>query len=296
VDVAAANPNLDNTYYYRTKNTNITNTYTFVTWNGAGSGSYVVSNGTLPANTSITRYIPPTQAFWVRVKTGTETTKMNFNNGMREHRDDDHNLMKAPKQDTRTSLRLQLLNGTDGDEMLIYQDAEANNGYDAYDSPKMMNNSATVPDLYSKVENERLVINGLRAISDNTELPLGFSLNAAASLKLKASEISNFPFGTRIYLLDKADNKQTELTPETEYTFSTTAATTNNENRFSLLFRVPGNTTGISDTETGITKVFVNTQNQITIIAPEKSNYVIYNAVGQLIENGVINSKHGTRN
>jgi len=117
--VAAANPNLDNTYYYRTKNTNITNTYTFVTWNGAGSGSYVVSNGSLPANTSITSHIPPIQAFWVRVKTGTSTTKMHFNNDMREHRLDNNNLMKVTKQNTRTSVRLQLQNGIDSDETLL---------------------------------------------------------------------------------------------------------------------------------------------------------------------------------
>jgi hypothetical protein len=291
-DVAAANPNLDNTYYYRTKNTNVTNTYTFVTWNGAGAGSYVVSNGSLPANTSITSFIPPTQAFWVRVKSGTETTKMYFNNGMREHRLDNNNLMKAHKQDARTSLRLQLQNGTDSDEMLVYLDSEASNNYDAYDSPKMMNNSVSVPDLYSKVGNERLVINGLNSISDNMELPLGFSLNAAASLKLKTIEMSNLPIGTRIYLLDKEENIQTELLSETEYGFKTSAATTNNESRFSLLFRAPGNTTGIDNTSKFNAQVFVNANNQISIITPEKATYSIYNAVGQLIENGIVNSKH----
>ena len=43
-------------------------------------------------------------------------------------------------------------------------------------------------------------------------------------------------------------------------------------------------------------QVFVNAANQITIIAPEKSNYAIYNALGQLIENGVINTERETRN
>jgi len=295
-DVATANPNLENTYYYRTKNTNITNTYTFVTWNGAGSGSYVVSNGLLPVNTSITRFIPPTQAFWVRVKTGTETTKMYFNNGMREHRDDDYNLMKVRKQDTRTSIRLQLHKGTQSDEMLIYLDEEAINNYDAYDSPKMMNNSASVPDLYSKAGNERLVINGLNAITDNMELPLGFSLNAPATLKFKAVELSNLPEGTKLYLRDKQEITETELLPETEYNFSTTTAATNNESRFSLLFRAPGVTTEIDNLSKTISQVFVNASNQITIIAPEKSNYAIYNAVGMMLENGVTTSNTQTLN
>ena len=285
VDVAAANPNLDNTYYYRTKNTNSTNTYTFVTWNGAGS-SYVVSNGSLPVNTAITRYIPPTQAFWVRVKTGTSATKMYFNNVMREHRDDNNNLMKAPKQDTRTSLRLQLHNGTDSDELLIYQDAGASNDFDSYDSPKMMNNSTTIPDFYCKIGSERLVINGLNEITNNMELPLGFSLNAAATLNFRVGEMSNFAEGTKVYLLDKTDSKQTELQPETEYSFSTSTATLNNENRFSLLFRVPGVNTGNVNTEKGRNTIFVNANNQITIIGAEKATYSIYNAVGQMVSNG----------
>jgi hypothetical protein len=283
VDVAAANANLDNTYYYRTKNS--ASGYTFVTWNGAGS-NYVVSNGSLPVNTTVTRYIPPTQAFWVRVKSGTNSTTMNFTNTMREHRDDNGNLMKAKRQDTRISVRLQLQNGTEADELLIYQDEAASNSYDAFDSPKMMNNSSIVPDLYSKVGDERLVINGLNSITDNMELPLGFSLNAAASLKLKATEMSNFPTGTRIYLLDKVESSQVELLPETEYSFKTTTATTNNEGRFSLIFRTSGSTTGVENTEKLNVQVFVNAANQIVIIAPEKAKYTIYNAVGQMIENG----------
>jgi hypothetical protein len=284
VDVAAVNSNLDNSYYYRTKNS--ASGYTFVTWNGAGS-NYVVSNGSLPVNTTVTRYIPPTQAFWVRVKSGTSSTAMNFTNTMREHRDDNGNLMKAKRQDTRTSVRLQLQNGTDTDELLIYQDEAASNNYDAFDSPKMMNNSSIVPDLYSKVGNERLVINGLNTITDNTEIPLGFSLNAAASLKLKATEMSNFTVGTRIYLLDKVESSQVELLPETEYAFKTTTATTNNESRFSLLFRAPGASTGIDNAEKGNTEVFVNAANQIAIIAPEKCNYAVYNALGLSISSGV---------
>ena len=291
--VAAANTNLENTYYYRTQNSS--SAYTFVTWNGAGS-SYVVSNGTLPVNTTITRFIPPTQAFWVRVKSGTSTTQMNFTNAMREHRDDNGNLMKARKQDTRASVRLQLINGTENDELLIYQDEAASNSYDAYDSPKMMNNSTTVPDLYTKSGDERLVINGLNTLSNNTELPLGFSLNAVATLKLKASELSNLPEGTKVYLRDKQENNETELTPATEYSFSTTTVTTNNESRFSLLFKTPGVTTDITNIDKERISVFVSTQNKITIIAKPNSNYSIYNAIGQLIENGTLKSELQTVN
>jgi hypothetical protein len=211
---------------------------------------------------------------------------------MRFHGVGDNNKFKAPKANERRILRLQLVNGSSSDETLIYFDADADNTFDNYDSPKMMNNSSITPDLYTKVDAERLVINGLSTVSDNMELPLGFSLNAAAPLKFKIGEMSNFAPSTKVFLLDKTDNKQTELQPETEYSFSTNSATVNNESRFSLLFRAPGGTTGIDNASKLNAQVFVNANNQISIIAPEKATYSIFNAVGQLIENGIVNSKH----
>jgi hypothetical protein len=246
----------------------------------------VVGNGT--ANTAITRFIPPTQAFWVRVKSGTSATKMYFNNDMREHRDDNGNLMKAPRQDTRPGIRLQLQNGTQSDELLIYQDAGASNDYDSYDSPKMLNNSTSVPDFYSIVGDERLVINGLNTIAENMEVPLGFSLKSAAALKIKATELKNLPEGMNVYLLDKSANTQTQLTTETEYSFTTTGATTNNESRFSLVLKSPGITTSTDALEFSKQAVFVNAQNELVIIAPENSIYAIYTMVGEQIRAGKV--------
>jgi len=292
--VAAANPNLMSTAWFKTKKTaEYGGGYTFASVNvTTPSSPEIVANN---ANTTITKYIPPTQAFWIRVKSGTSSTSMSFTNAMREHRLTNGDLMKAPKVNNRSRVRLQLANGIETDETLIYFDKIASNDFNEYDSPKMMNNSAITPDLYSLTGAERLVINGLKEVSDNLELPLGFSLSTASTLKLKATEMSNLPEGTRVYLFDKVQSTQTELTPETEYAFST-AATTNNESRFSLLFKAPGVTTGTNSTEREQVSVFVNTQNQITIIAKPNSKYSIYNAVGQVIENGILNSELQTAN
>jgi hypothetical protein len=73
--------------------------------------------------------------------------------------------------------------------------------------------------------------------------------------------------------------------------------TTATTSRFSLLFRAPGVTTGVDNVANKLNfQVFVNAANQITIIAPKKSNYAIYNTVGQLIENGVTTSNLQTSN
>jgi hypothetical protein len=41
--------------------------------------------------------------------------------------------------------------------------------------------------------------------------------------------------------------------------------------------------------------IFVNTQNEIVILAKENSNYVIYNAVGQPVGSGILKSEHRTK-
>jgi len=290
----ATNDSISTSFWYRTKNAS--DAYVFTTWNGTAN----VVVGSSEVNSVLNEYIPPMQAFWIRVNANavvtTHNVNLTFKNNMRFHGVGDNNKFKAPKANERQLMRLQLANGNNSDEALIYFDSDAANTFDNYDSPKMMNNSSITPDLYTKVDAERLVINGLNAVSDNMELPLGFSLNAAAALKFKVSEMSNFVQGTKVFLLDKTESKKIELQPETEYSFSTNSVTVNNENRFSLLFRAPGNSTGIETTEKTNAQVFVNVQNQITIFAPEKANYAIYNAMGQLLCNGQTSAKLQTVN
>ncbi len=293
-----------NSFWLRTKNNS--EQYVFTTYNGASHT--VVGGTTVP--TDLNNFIPPMQAFWVRVKQNTNTGDLNypnnsasitFKNNMRGHIDavgnTSNNKFKAPKANERRTLRLQLTNGIQSDESLIYFDAAAANTFDNYDSPKMLNNSSVLPDLYSVVGTERLAINGLAEATDNMSLPLGFTLKAPATgLTLKVSEISNFAAGAKVYLMDNEQNTQTELLPESEYTFNTSTSTVNNESRFTLLFRAPGVATGVENTGKLNVQVYVNAANQITILAPEKSVYSIYNAVGMLVENGQVTSNVQTSN
>jgi len=198
------NTGVGSSFWYRTKR-NGDNAYIFVTHNG--TSGYTIPSGI--ANTTVTGIIPPMQAFWVLVNEGSSSTTMTFTNDMRLHADNVGNTFKAPKNDERTRLRLQLANGTATDEALIYFDAAAANSFDNYDSPKMMNNSTTMPDLYSKAGSEKLVINGLSEVSDNLVVPLGYNAGAAGELRLKVSEMANFAADTRIYLRD--GETETEL-------------------------------------------------------------------------------------
>jgi len=272
----ATKTNVSTSIWYRSKSTG---SYLFQTFNVAGVG--MGANGG-------SELIPPMQSFWVKA-TGADAS-VSFDNSMRSHQDQSvsTNRLKAPVSINQKVLRLQVSNSLNTDEAVIYFNDNASNELDMYDSQKMWNNSIDLPEIYTQNGSEKLVINGMNSISYDTEIPIGFSTLTANDFSISANEISNFETGTKVILLDKLNpSVETELTNGTAYNF-TAPVTTANADRFSLLFRAPGIATGVNTSSKLNAQVFVNADNQITIIAPEKSNYSIYNAVGQLLNNGKI--------
>jgi phosphotransferase system IIB component len=158
----------------------------------------------------------------------------------------------------------------------------------------MSNNNVAIPEIYTQVGTEKLVINGMNEMTPTTEVKLGFSTGTTNNFTLKATELSNIQ-DTKIILIDKQNpTVEFDLTDGSVYNFSSNA--TNDLTRLSILFRTIGASTGINTIEKLNAQVYVNAANQITIIAPKKSNYSIYNAVGQLIENGIVTMKSETLN
>jgi hypothetical protein len=287
--VSAANSGLLTTAWFRTKNG--TGDYIFATVNVADS-----ENPTIVAvnpTTTITTLIPPMQAYWVRVISG--STTYNIDNSMRKHVDNAGNKFKAPAQNLQQLVRLQVSNGTNADEAVVLFNSKAMDNLDMFDSPKMSNNLAIMPEIFTKVGAEKLVINGMNTVKYDTEIPLGFSTGQANDFRISTTEMTNFDAGTHLILKDKLLNKETELVEGLTYNFSSeiTKATSD---RFSLIFKSPESSTGLENTSKLNAQVFVNATNFITIIAPQKATYSIYNALGQLIKNGILNAKSETIN
>jgi hypothetical protein len=286
--------NVEKTIWYRTKGS----TYKFETVNtttGVGTDAALSGN-------AVTGYIPPLQAFWVR--TNVNNVQLMFTNSMRTHANPvvgettiNTTALKAPKQQTNSIARININGSAGNDQAVLYFNASASNGFDDFDSRKMLESiSATTPEIYLLAEAEKVAINGMQSIPYDTEIPLGFIVKQTGDFSISRSEFSNFESGTRILLKDKLyPTTEFELTEGASYNFSSqpTAAITD---RFSLVFRAPGVTTAIDNASKLNTQVFVNAANQITIIAPEKSSYVIYNAVGQLSAEGTINQSPFTIN
>ena len=280
---------IESSIYVRTNTggtSNNTGTWSFQTYN-ASTGEAVPTHSLLSGG-----IIPPMQAFWIKAKaTGTLTMDANLTKSHQAA-----NPLKAPavKNTDRQRVRLEVSNGTRTDETLLFFDENAENGYDRYDSPKFEEANSEVQ-IYTSVGNEKLIMNGLKTMPLNQEISLGFVPGSALAFSIKANETSNLPSDVRVILKDNANNgMETDLTDGiTSYSFN---AAENTTNRFSLIFRAPDVATDIDNGAKINAQVFVNAANQITIIAPEKSNYKIYNAVGQLMENGTVNSKLQTAN
>lgn len=264
------------TLWYRTKTA--ANAYTFDTYNS--TAHLGITNGTK----MVTNLIPPMQAFWVRVDTGQSQATISVDNSKRTHADNSNNGFKLKSINNQPIVRMQLSNGMNSDETIIYSNPNALNGYDNFDSPKMFNNSASIAEIFTIAGNEELSINGFNTIPYDTEIPLGFSTLISGSYSFNVSQISNFDSGTQLILKDYlyANNPVvTDLTDGSSYSFSSDASSIN-ISRFTLTFKAPSLTTGINPISSGCW-ISTNGNGQLMINGTTTSETVVavYNTVGQ---------------
>ena len=289
-DQATKSASLQTSIWQRTKNGG--DAWVFDTYNSTGN-QYLNNSGK-----GINNHIPPMQAFWVRVDNGFSTGSVTVDNTMRSHQGSvtilgnpiTDPIFKSPTVNTLTQsvLRLQVSNGTNTDETLIYSNASASNSFDAYDSPKMFNNSSSVAEIFTVVGSEDVSINGLNTIPNDTEIPLGFSTLTNGSYSLKASQISNFEVGTQILLKDYADVNNpviSDLSDGSSYSF-TSEATSNNTSRFTLIFKAPSVATGFNPANANVW-ISTNGNGQLMIngTVNGETSVAVYNAVGQRVAN-----------
>ncbi len=274
-----ANPNLASTIWYRTCSTG--GTYYFETVNTtSGVGTNTAGTGT------VTGYVPPMQAFWVRTNLDNQT--LSFTNAMRYHANPTSITTTALKVRSQVSqqLRLYVSNGTNEDEAIVYFNPNASDSFDSYDSQKMSNNTATIPEIFTVAGTEQLVINGMNSVTPNQEILLGFTTGQSNAFSIKATEVSNFDAGTQVILTDNQTNTQWNLTDGSAYNFSSDI-TSSNTSRFSVIFKSASIATGNinNDSESNSVLVYRNTNNLITINCLNgivgQASASVYNAVGQ---------------
>jgi len=159
----------------------------------------------------------------------------------------------------------------------------------------MSNNIASIPEIFTMVGTEKLVINGMNSVIPNQEIPLGFSTGQSNTFTIKATEISNFNDGTQIFLKDSQTNNEWNLTDGSAYNFSSDISSSNTS-RFSVIFKAASITTGIINRKTDSNSILIyrNVNNLISIncvtgIVGEAS-VSVYNAVGQKLAEQALQS------
>ena len=286
-DQVTKSASLQTSIWQRTKNGG--NTWVFDTYNS--TGQLGIDN----SGKRVNNHIPPMQAFWVRVDNGNSFGSLTVNNSMLSHAGSQTTglgtvtdpVFKAPTSAVLSSIiRLQVSNGTNTDEALIYSNSAASNSFDAFDSQKMFNNSSSIAEIYTVAGAEDVAINGLNTIPYDTELALGFSTLIAGNFSIKASQISNMEAGTQVILKDYLNPSSpviADLSDGSSYSFSS-EATSYNTNRFTLIFRAPSVATGINSVN-GKVWISTNVNGQLTINGSVngETSVAVYNAIGQRV-------------
>jgi len=232
--------NIQTTMWYRSNNGL---SMVFDTYNSVGAV------GTDNNGTAVNKYIPPMQAFWVRVSNDGDIASLTFKNSMRSHQTG--NLLKSDTQND--IIRLKVSNGTNSDEAIVLFNSDATNAFDAFDSEKMSNNDASIPELYTVVNSQKLVINGLESAVSSPIIPLGFKTAKSGTFTISAKSIEGLD-GVPVILEDKLLNISQDLTQTADYSFSSDSV--DNASRFVLRLK---STTAANEVDTYV-NIFAKTK------------------------------------
>ncbi|MDD3319961.1 MAG: leucine-rich repeat protein [Paludibacter sp.] len=272
--LSSATNNLRPTIWYRTGTGTTMSFHTYNAISGIGS----------PA--TATRYIPPMQAFWVKVdKDPTEGTvsygTLSLTNAMRLHNETEtNNPLKAPAANNRQLIRLTVSNGSSTDETVILSHPSASDSFDLYDSDKMSNNDVNQPEIFSLVDSKELVINSVSEFSDGKQFALGFRPGLAGNYSISLAEYSNMD-DIKLVLSDHIKNYDWILTPEDDYHFTSDALST--QTRFTLLLRVKGTVTDFEELKSKLKIYTVQDKIWIQSVDLEGITISVYNTLGQSI-------------
>ncbi|MDD3321854.1 MAG: T9SS type A sorting domain-containing protein [Paludibacter sp.] len=279
IDGLESNTDLEPSYWYRSYNSG----YVFDTYNIPSELSTGLSG------LSVSKFIPPMQAFWLRVANGSSTASVSFSSTNCVHQNNENNKFRAPSstKSEQKVLRLMVSNGTYSDETILYANPNALDGFDQYDSHKYSNNNIVIPEIYTQIGSEQLVINGMSSLPINTVIPLGFkSLKKGLnSFSMKASQFSNFDSDIKVVLKDveNTSNSETDITDGTPYSFTSDSITT--ESRFSIIFKSISGTTALNTEIEDNIVIYKNADNHISVKTNNniEGNINVYNSLGQKV-------------
>jgi hypothetical protein len=276
---AATKTNLEPSMYYRTHQgiSMLYDTYNAV--NGFGTNNNLGG--------AVTGAIPPTQAFWVRVDADGNTGQLDLDNAMRSH----GTLSGIYKTEAEEgTIRMTLGNGTVSDETIVLFSAVALDSYDDFDSQKFWA-AASVPQVYTTIGSDSLVINGLFSTVTNPVVGLGVKLPSAGDYSFSATSIT---LNEDVYLEDRLLGIFQHLNQEPNYDFTSTVGG-NIPARFALHFGM--SVTGVEDGSEMKSRVYTSNGNQLNIILSENiesGSVQVLDMVGRIVRSANLNASRTT--
>ncbi len=267
----SARTNLETTMWYRT-HSGVNMLYD--TYNAS---SHVGTNNN--GGGAVTRYIPPGQAFWVRVDADGSTGQLDFDNADRSHGTATGIYRMAAEEG---NIRIALSNGTLSDEQIILFNPDASDNYDNYDSQKFWSNN--VPQLYSNLAEDTLTINGLYSPFTTPIVPLGMKIPTQGNYTLNAIAITFTE--TAVHLEDAYLGIFQNLNVEPVYPFVSNAG--NIEDRFVLHF---AEVLQVDEVENRISIHSNDNLIHVNLSAPSNGTITVLDMTGRTVHTQTINAQ-----
>ncbi|WP_088655901.1 hypothetical protein [Geofilum rhodophaeum] len=227
-------PDVDPTMWYRAK---IGEEMAFVTYNKAAVDQAKIA---LYPDTEVDftteeelALIPPMQAVWIKtLRPGVTVT---VEPGARRHGLENSMLKSSSSSIDANVIRIEAENAYSRDGTVIYFADGYSTGYDRGDSEKYFNDSMNIPEIYTRVENRFLAINGLPKLSEDLySIPLSVRNRVEGSVSLKF-DLGYFNGEHTVYLEDKETGVFLDVDRERSYEYAVTNTGDNHE-RFVLHF------------------------------------------------------------
>lgn len=254
IAAAAGTTNLSSTVTVRSYNTS-NSQMVYDTYNA--TGSVAVQNSSY----AVSKYIAPMQSFWVVVNPSTTGT-LSMTKAMLTHQP------TAPGLKDLTSFpafaRLNLVDGSFTDQVVVYTDAEANAELEAFDSKKFF--LPNVAQVYCKVGNDKLVINALKKGKAQTSAPLTVELPSTKVYKFEMAE--SFVDNGLVILEDRQEGIFQDMGINPTYEFFGNSGVI--ADRFVLHFQLPNGAS--NEGQAGVEDL---TSSQIAVISNQNGSILV---------------------
>src|SRR5690554_2848889 len=222
--------NIGETIYYRTRINGVMTFVTYNRFNDEGKRAPVIPEG--PSEDDLS-YIPPLQSVWIA---SLGDGFVSVDNNARSHVKDG-DFLKSSSAGTKSggAIRVSSVSDGGGDGAVLYFSEKAEAGLDRGDSEKMFNDAVSIPEIYTKVGNKALAINGLPLIEESVRtIPLSVRNRVEGEVTLKF-DLSHYDAEHAPYFEDRQTGAFLSLHRSNSYTYSV-KETGDNHDRFALHF------------------------------------------------------------